>query len=177
MFRGVFTCVVRQCQATGLVSVERSATRDCYDDGLLSAVQGREIGNRPVRPGQATQARLHSSGLPGRQLERSLDREADLHRSFRKDQRPTGSPLTRRKPDQIRVDPDEPRPARRERSSAIGPGFGALAGWLGLRYAAGLTIWIHAVNPARSEWYSNAVPYPGAEKKLQRHPFFLLALV
>ena len=121
------------------------------------AAQCGVIGNGPVQAAQAQEAGDHPGGLPERQLEQHLDRQAELDRRVREDRRAPRAPAMRREPGHLLVQPDQQRPALLERMIVAGPVRSAIAGSCGLAHPSRLTAWIHAVNPSQDEFCNNAL--------------------
>ena len=121
----------------------RTAKGDLHGQGLLPAAQRREVRHGPVQP------RHHPGSLAQWQLEKDLDRQAELDGRIAKHRRPSGSTVTRPAPDHILVDPDQQRPPLAPRCVGAGPVRRAIAGERWLAPAARLTAWIHKVNPTR----------------------------
>lgn len=84
-----------------------TAIGDLHGQGLLPAAQGGEVRYRPVRPRQFQQACHHACGLAQRQLEQDLDRQAELYGRIGKHRWPSRSPVMRRAPGHVLVDPDQ----------------------------------------------------------------------
>ena len=84
-----------------------TAIRDLHLQGLLSAAQRRVVRNGPVQPRQLQQACDHPGGLPERQLEQHLDRQAELDRRVRDDRWAPRTALMRRVPGHLLVQPDQ----------------------------------------------------------------------
>lgn len=133
-----------------------TAIGDLHLQGLLPAAQGRVVRNGPVQPGQAQQAGDHSCGLPERQLEQHLDRQAELDRRVRKDGRTPWAPLMRRMPSHLFVQPDQQRSTHAERSVVVEPVRSAVADGSGFTHADRLTAWIRDVNPLLPKFCINA---------------------
>lgn len=93
--------------------------RDLNLQGLLSPAQGRIVRDGPARPGAAGWRPF--SGLPERQLEQHLDRQAELDRCVREDRRSPRSSLMRRVPSHLLVEPDQQRAALPERGVVTRP--------------------------------------------------------
>jgi hypothetical protein len=78
------------------------------------------------------QARHHPASLAQWQLEKDLDRQAELDGRIAKHRGPSGSTVTRRAPDDILVDPDQQRPPLAQRCVGSGPVRRAIAAGDGL---------------------------------------------
>ena len=75
----------------------------------------------PIKPGQAQEARYHSSGLPEWQLEQHLDRQAELDCRILENRWASWTALMQCVPRHLLVLPDQQRPAGAERSVVGGP--------------------------------------------------------
>ena len=83
-----------------------TAIGDLHLQGLLPAAQGRVVRNGPVQPREPQQTGDHPGGLPERQLEQHLDRQAELNRRIRENQRASRPAFMRRVPGHLFVQPD-----------------------------------------------------------------------
>lgn len=124
-----------------------TAIGDLNLEGFLSAARRRDVRNGPVQPGQAQEARDHRGGLPERQLEQNLDRQAELDRGIRKDRWASLASLMRCVPGHLLVQIDQQRLALPKRIVAGGPVRPEMAGGFELARAVRLTAWIRNVNP------------------------------
>lgn len=85
----------------------RVAKRDLVGQRLLPAAQCGEIRHGPVWSRQLQRARHDARGLAKRWLEQDLDREAELYGRIGKHHKPSWSPVMRRTPGHVLVDPDQ----------------------------------------------------------------------
>ncbi len=127
----------------------RTAKGDLHGQGLLPAPQRREVRHGPVQPHQLQQASHHPASLAQWQLEKDLDRQAELDgRIAKTPQADRACPHAAR----VRSYPRRPTSAKTPlapRCVGAGPVRRAIAGGRWLAPAARLTAWIHKVNPTR----------------------------
>jgi hypothetical protein len=106
----------------------RTAVRDLDGERLLPPAQRRVIQHGPVQTRHLHQAGHHPGGLPERQLEQDLNRQAEPDRRITEHRRSTGLAVRRRKPGHPLVQPDQQRSALAQRRCVVGPVRRAVTG-------------------------------------------------
>ncbi len=110
--------------------------------------KGAEVRHRPIQSGQVKQTCHHPGGLPQRQPEERLQRQAGLDRGIGEDRLTPALAGRRGQTLRLRIEPDRRRSALRQRRVIVMPVRGAVGGGLRFAHAHQLPRWIHKVNPS-----------------------------